>query len=157
MKIVINKCYGGFVLSRSATALLAKLQGRKVYFFKTDYKDDGESFVALKNPFKEPEDLFGSAFDIPNPNKFIPKKKKWLEMTDAEKKSVNELYGKHSICFRDIERRDPLLIRVVEKLGKKADGRGSKLKIVNIPDGVDYEISDYDGVEHIAEKHRTWD
>jgi hypothetical protein len=28
--------------------------------------------------------------------------------------------------------------------------------VVEIPDGTDYEISEYDGNEHIAEKHRTW-
>jgi hypothetical protein len=53
-------------------------------------------------------------------------------------------------------RSHPLVIRVVEELGEAADGKHAKLRIVEIPDGTDYEISEYDGQEHIAEKHRTW-
>jgi len=30
------------------------------------------------------------------------------------------------------------------------------LKIVEIPDGTNYEIDEYDGNEHVAEVHRTW-
>jgi len=30
------------------------------------------------------------------------------------------------------------------------------LKIVDIPDGVEWEIEEYDGMEWVAEKHRTW-
>jgi hypothetical protein len=30
------------------------------------------------------------------------------------------------------------------------------LRIVEIPDGVEWHISEYDGIEHIAENHRTW-
>jgi hypothetical protein len=44
----------------------------------------------------------------------------------------------------------------VEELGDKASGQFAELVVVEIPDGVDYEIDEYDGNEHIAEKHRTW-
>ncbi len=30
------------------------------------------------------------------------------------------------------------------------------MQIVEIPDDVDWEVMEYDGMEHIAEKHRTW-
>lgn len=30
------------------------------------------------------------------------------------------------------------------------------LKIVEIPPDVDWEINEYDGVEWVAETHRTW-
>ena len=53
-------------------------------------------------------------------------------------------------------RTDPLLIRVIEELGDMANGRCAKLKVVEIPDGTDYIIDEYDGNEHIAEAHRTW-
>jgi hypothetical protein len=58
----------------------------------------------------------------------------------------------------DIPRHDPDLISVVEKLGNKANGISTELKIVDIPDGVEYIICENDcGTEWIAEKHRTWD
>lgn len=56
----------------------------------------------------------------------------------------------------DIPRNDPALVRVVEELGKKACDRYSLLKVVEISDGVEWEISEYDGMEHVAEVHRTW-
>jgi hypothetical protein len=57
---------------------------------------------------------------------------------------------------RDIERNDPVLVKVVEELGSKSFGFAANLKIVEIPDDVDWEVVQYDGLEHIAEKHRTW-
>jgi hypothetical protein len=32
----------------------------------------------------------------------------------------------------------------------------AELEVVEIPDDVEWIIVDYDGMEHIAEKHRTW-
>lgn len=58
---------------------------------------------------------------------------------------------------RNIERDDPYLIQVIKKLGETASGGGfAKLKIVEIPADVEWQIEEYDGVEWIAEKHRTW-
>jgi hypothetical protein len=53
-------------------------------------------------------------------------------------------------------RNDPVLVQVVETLGKRANGAYSDLKIVDVPDDVEWEIQEYDGKEWIAEKHRTW-
>lgn len=57
---------------------------------------------------------------------------------------------------RDLKRDDPILIQVVETLGKEANGRYAKLKIVTIPDDVIWYIVEYDGAEMIVEKHRQW-
>ena len=54
------------------------------------------------------------------------------------------------------DRTNPKLIEVVEKLGDKANGRYAELKIVEIPDDVDWYIDEYDGCESIHESHRTW-
>ena len=56
----------------------------------------------------------------------------------------------------EIERNDPRLVAVVEELGKKANTWVSSLKIVEIPDDVDWVIEEYDGLEWVSEKHRTW-
>lgn len=53
-------------------------------------------------------------------------------------------------------RHDPLLVQVVEELGDAANGWAAKLEVIDIPDGVEYTIEEYDGLEHIAEEHRTW-
>ncbi len=58
---------------------------------------------------------------------------------------------------RDISRDDPKLVECVEQLGDEANGRCARLKIVEIPEGTLYTIPDYNGVEHVAEVHQTWD
>lgn len=58
--------------------------------------------------------------------------------------------------FKDFPRNDPDLIAVVEGLGAKANSTYSSLKVVEIPDDVDWVIKEYDGKEWVAEAHRTW-
>lgn len=89
MKIVINKCYGGYSLSEAA-------------YKKLGLKWDG----------------YGYAFDD--------------------------------------DRANPDLVKVVEDLGTDASGTFARLGVVEIPDGVEWEIDEYDGVELVAEKHRSW-
>ena len=54
------------------------------------------------------------------------------------------------------DRTNPKLVKCVEELGEEASGRFSSLKVVEIPDDVEWEIGEYDGTEWVAEKHRTW-
>jgi hypothetical protein len=44
----------------------------------------------------------------------------------------------------------------VEDLGDKASNWAAKLEVVEIPDGVEWEIDEYDGIETVDEKHRSW-
>lgn len=78
----------------------------------------------------------------------------WTEDGSGGRQSLLELTENQRL--RDIPRDDPALIRVVEELGKAASGRFAELKVVEIPDDVEWEIDEYDGSEQIAEKHRTW-
>ena len=56
-----------------------------------------------------------------------------------------------------LERDNPKLVAIVEEMGiKAANGYLSELKIVEIPADVEWTIQDYDGVEWVCEKHRTW-
>jgi hypothetical protein len=53
-------------------------------------------------------------------------------------------------------RADEDLIAVVETLGTAANGHAANLKVIEIPDTIEWYIEEYDGREHIAERHRTW-
>lgn len=66
-----------------------------------------------------------------------------------------ELCSDDYSCTR-IKRNDPDLIDVVRSMGGEASGPFSNLKIITIPDDVDWIIEEYDGFEHVAERHRTW-
>jgi len=57
----------------------------------------------------------------------------------------------------DIPRDHPILIKIIEKLGNAAWGDHSVLRIVEVPDDVNWYIEEYDGMEHVAERHRVWE
>ena len=57
----------------------------------------------------------------------------------------------------DIKRNNPILVEIVEQLGESADGGHAELKVVEIPDDVQWQIEEYDGNEWVAETHRKWD
>lgn len=149
MKVVINKCFGGFGLSPEATRRLAELQGRPGCYFFTNFSPDGKCDLHKHYPISQEDaengrySTFWHAYDIPNPDGL-----------------THEEYEKHSLYYNGIPRNDPLLIQVVEEMGAGhrtgASGKFAELAIVEIPDGVEYTIEEYDGSEHIAEAHRTW-
>ena len=59
---------------------------------------------------------------------------------------------------RDIPRDDPALVQVIEELGADANTHYSEPKVIEIPDDVAWQIErhEHDGIEYVAEKHRTW-
>jgi len=129
-KICINDDFGGFGLSDKAVDRYAELKGLKLF------KEDGL--------------VFGSRYYFVEPDEYHRLHK------ECEKKgSYEEIRGLY-FCDTHIERDDPVLIQVVEELGKEADGFCASLKIVEIPDDIEWTISDYDGAEWVAEEHRTW-
>jgi hypothetical protein len=77
----------------------------------------------------------------------------------------NDTYSYYMEFSEDeIPRDDEVLVKIVEELstnvngiGGKADGRFSELKIVEVPDEVNWYIEEYDGKEWVAERHQTWD
>ena len=58
---------------------------------------------------------------------------------------------------RRIPRDDEHLIAVVELMGAEASNKYSDLKIVDVPDDVNWYVEEYDGKEWVAERHRTWE
>jgi len=56
----------------------------------------------------------------------------------------------------DFQRDDKILVQVVETLKEEANGKFASLKIVEIPDNVEWFIDEYDGRECIRETHRVW-
>lgn len=133
MEIVVNRCFGGFGLSYKAVMRYAELIGKNIYA----YKGDGDfNSHKCKQIFKD--DGF-CTFYLTEPN-----------LTKFPK--GNNLFFRE----RDIPRNDKNLIKVVKELGEKANYRFSHLEIVEIPDDVDWEISEYDGMETVEEKHRSW-
>ena len=139
MKVVINKCFGGFGLSYKAVMRYAELSGFKLYAY---------THIFPKNPKDE---VVYEPYD--------GKKDVWM-ITYSKRSGIvtaNEMRNDDYYLESQIERTDPILIQVIEELGKEANGRYASLSIIEIPDDIEWEIEEYDGTEHIAEKHRTWE
>lgn len=65
--------------------------------------------------------------------------------------------NEHYFSSHSIERRDDAaLVQVVEEMADAASGNYAELAVVEIPDNVEWHIGEYDGIEHVAENHRTW-
>ncbi len=104
MKVVINKCFGGFSLSEAV-------------YTELGLKWDGYGYPD--------NDDFGIKTDS---------------------------FDKYNLY-----RSDPKLIAAIEKVGiDKSGGSCASLSIVDIPDGVAFDIDEYDGQESIHETHRSW-
>jgi hypothetical protein len=57
---------------------------------------------------------------------------------------------------RDDKRTDPRLIECIETLGDKANGQCACLRIEEIPDGAEFEITEYDGNESVEPPRMSW-
>lgn len=147
MKIAINACFGGFSFSPEATLRLYEL-GVDIATPVDEYYPPAERAEAAK---KWP--TIGYERNLTQWREYLASSEKgrniFLTVFSPDEKFV---LG----AGREVERHDPRVIQVIEELGDRANGACAALRIVEIPDGTDYEISEYDGIEHIAEKHQTW-
>jgi len=151
MKIIINTCYGGFGLSPLAVKEIAKRKGRDCYFFTHGYPDNGYVQISAE---KAHSAFIWFAYSVPNPNDY----KLSEPDQDGLYRSANERADKIALDYYLGEyRADPDVIAVVEQLGDLANGKYAQLKIIEIPDDIEWEIDEYDGIESVHEKHRTWD
>lgn len=150
MKVVINKCYGGFGLSPLAVTKYAQRKngGKPVYWYQQESK------------FPKPDIYTKLTLEQAQDSKraFGPKAFSAEVPANPTKAELDEFWEKHYIDSRPEDRSDPDLIAVIEELGEeRASGALAELKIVEIPDGVEYEIEEYDGIEWVSEVHRRWE
>ncbi|QDA74614.1 hypothetical protein EOT00_06535 [Listeria seeligeri] len=140
MKIVLNKCFGGFGLSHKAELHLYELKGINVYAYLSVRMGDVFSFERVDKSYN-------------------PKLKVWEDIWYLEKElpklefHINEDWE----CIKQIElisdmrdsknRIDPDLIATVELLGDASNAAYANLKIVEIPDESNFIIKEYDGME----------
>lgn len=145
MKIVINSDHGGFGLSTAAVVRYHEIIGRPIWVMRE------ETWNLTKYSYVAPEERI----DVEQ-TKPVMMPDNWHRMSDDEKDHWNKTYREQTFIDYDLKRDDPVLIQVVEELGELANGRHAELKIVEIPDDVKWQIEEYDGLEWVAEQHRTW-
>lgn len=141
MKVVINTCFGGFDLSPEALLWMYE-RGCKEIAYPVEEYYGFEKNKDRKSQYEE--DL-----------------KQWKEFVPSGKRSslllnVFSPDDKYCLISMDIRRDHPILIECVEAIGEKSFGACAELNVVEIPDGVEWEIDEYDGNETIDEVHRSW-
>jgi hypothetical protein len=87
---------------------------------------------------------------------FIAKRKGWVHSCDNDGSDYWNAEGLESLTAHTLNRDDIDLVDAVTELGDAANTNHSELKVVEIPKDVSWIIQDYDGIEWIAEHHRTW-
>lgn len=150
MKIVINKCFGGFNLSAEALKQLVLRNAKCIESMtpKSYYGGDNEKYRSWAEWEKRWLDDFKNYEDIGDG---FMTDKAWPHNVLKDDLLYSFTGRSESTLRADID-----LVAVVESLGDKASGPCSELKVVEIPDGVDFVIDEYDGLEHVAETHRVW-
>ena len=78
------------------------------------------------------------------------------EELEAKYKGILGISNPDFCASWDIPRNCPVLVALVEEMGERANDTYSRLKVVEVPDDIDWYIEEYDGIEHVAEVHRTW-
>ena len=139
-KVVIKKCYGGFGLSYEGMMEYAKIKGVNLY-----------GYVSAKNQ--------NGSTDFENYVPYSPTKDSWCIhyiTKKINKKKISRVELNKHYFEKSIDRDDPSLVKVVEKLGEKANGIHAQLKVIEIPSDITWTISEYDGIERIDEDHRSW-
>ncbi|EAC3748342.1 TPA: hypothetical protein ACSK7M_002450 [Listeria innocua] len=140
MKIILNKCFGGFNLSPIAFLHLCELKGIDVHAYLVDDKDDAFHFKKIDKCHKISNNAFERVWYLKNelPKLVLSLQENWdfLEHVDLDLDGVN--------------RADLDLIKTVEIFGGAANTIYSKLTIVEIPDGNDFIIHEYDGFESVV-------
>lgn len=148
MKVVINACFGGFGLSALAEQWLYE-RGYRGKGFITKPKD----YFQKRPPGWKHGDPYTWVYDKEAHTKALAEFKAGEDRFGSNTFSSDLKYVLHA---RDIPRDEPLLIKCVETLGSASFGRFSNLKVVKVPTKVKWEISEYDGREHVSEKHKVW-
>lgn len=139
IEVVINSDFGGFSLSSEAYEKLIEWGVPVRKYISEVRESDG---LYKKVPENEGEVIFDNELGD--------------DSLYHQYKGKSKMANRYWDTWTRENRTHPLVVRVVKELGEKASGFCASLKIVNVPIGVEWEIDDYDGREHIAEKHRTW-
>ena len=141
-KVVINGCFGGFSLSKEGMKRYCEIKNIPHWI------EDDKQFKSMG--------LF-TCWIVPENERIESKSAEQFYAMDMDaRQEYNITYSQQYISCHEIPRDDEALVQLVEENAELASGRCADLRVVEIPDDVQWEIEEYDGSEHIAEVHRTW-
>jgi len=153
MKIILNKCYGGFGVSSEAYKLYAEKKGIELY----PYIEDNSNYISKGETIYHKVDWSDKNINrILIVHYFTKDLGNTIIQNRNNTSEFNELYKNYALYINGKYRTDLILIEVIEELGEKANSNFADLQIVEIPDGMEYTIDEYDGMEKLHESVRVW-
>lgn len=141
MKVAYNACFGGFGLSPLGLTEFAKRKGIDLFWYKqVGYKhNNDEKYDRIDGiPTEDNMSLYPLISDYGNVIYEIPDTFYYPNFHDESSRIDNDL------------------IMVIESLGKSANGMCADLKIAEIPDDSEFEITCYDGNESVVPPRPSW-
>lgn len=130
VRVVYNRCCGGFGLSQEACKRYWELQGKEVWIEQDkQFKSLGVFTVWL----------------VPPEERVV--QKDWSSMTQEERIAYNRKHSEQTWYYNNLSRHDPILVQVVEELGDKANAWFAQLAIEEVYGP--YRIDEYDGNESV--------
>ena len=144
-KVILNKSYGGFDVSRDAYQRYADKVGLQLFVYDVDFvHEDGK----IRTYFVKEDNIkvVGSVFV------------KYATKDFGERIPAAQIDDAFILSLDESHREDATLIEVVEELCEKASGKYGDLRVVEIPDDVakDYVIDNYDGIETLHKRVQEW-
>ena len=143
-KVILNKSYGGFDVSKEVYKEYAKRLNLDLFAYEIDFVHNADStrVYYVRKDFDICLDTFA----------------KYTTKDLGDRVLASKLDDNFVLNLDETHREDELLIQIVEELGDKADGKFGCLKVVEIPDDVaeDYVIDDYDGIETLHKRVQEW-
>ena len=145
MKVAYNSCFGGFGLSPLAETQYREKKGITLTWY------EGVGGYPYKS-YKKISDL-----------SIVTEKGRSVFSLTASNKDLGDEVGKipsdnyfYESWYDSGNRSDPDLIEIIERLGEKANGHCADLSIKEIPDGSEFEITEYDGNEDVVPPRMSW-
>ena len=116
MKVILNKCYGGFGISPMAYKLYAEKKGIELY----PYVEDNSNYISKGETIYHKVDWTDKRLNKHlAPHYFTKDLGEIIIENESNKSEFNELYKNYGLYINGRYRTDPILIEVVEELGEK--------------------------------------
>jgi len=140
-KIILNKDFGGFSASYKAHKLYAKKKFNVDNIYVYNFEVNHDANLPYKTCYRRSDSAKDSVFNC-------------YTIKDLGEVVHDIFDSEYALNLDESHREDPILIEIVEELGKEASGRYGCLEVVEIPDELvgNYMIDDYDGIETLHQK-----
>lgn len=151
-KVIINKCFGGYGFEPFTIQKYAEAKGAQLFWYTRDYTYDAGRLKEKWNRTTIDEIEKQGGLRMGN----------WPLIEDMGDSFIFEWEGEmfdrlvYQLPTNGESRTDPVLIDIIEKYGDKNRHGCHAPTVIEVPDGVEWVVDEYDGMESLHEAHRIF-